>query len=444
MDPLCRLTYLLEAARERDRRTGLPLQLIRELHVFPLSTIDHLAVFLECTLTRRPGLTIRCFSHLSPEAFADAYPGWSRLRREHDVRFADDRSPGRRADAAVMLYSFKAHPAGSAASKLRRAFTRRPARMRYIIHGDGTIWDAHWLKRMKRRLLRPWIRRLRPMRDRREWARIESSMIDDPGVDPSPCSESRPPRYRLLLSAPVRIEQDPATGNCFKPGLYDGQTDDLYEEGYHVLEYVDTRKDWPGLAQYYQDRRWANMAKVGVNPPGKVPSHVDAPPRALDYGCGMGLLAARLAEEGFDVLGSDIAHATIAQARRNVPHIRFVVADLDALLARGERFDLVTLSHLLEHLREDVEFLDQLKGLLTTQGRVYIEVPWFERRAIRHRPDWHRQRDHIREYTKCGLDRAVRQAGYHVLAHADSFEDPGREPYQFLLAQPRCASSRHV
>ncbi len=49
--------------------------------------------------------------------------------------------------------------------------------------------------------------------------------------------------------------------------------------------------------------------------------------RILDLGCGSGQLTARIAESGADVMGLDRSEEMIAEARRNFPPLKFVVAD---------------------------------------------------------------------------------------------------------------------
>jgi SAM-dependent methyltransferase len=99
--------------------------------------------------------------------------------------------------------------------------------------------------------------------------------------------------------------------------------------------------------------------------------HAGARRRVLDFGCGDGsfLLAARA---GFTCEGVEYEATTIARARDNagVP-----VWSLEELVRSGARFDVVHMNDVLPHLRDPVETLRQLEGLLSPDGLFFIEGP---------------------------------------------------------------------
>ena len=76
--------------------------------------------------------------------------------------------------------------------------------------------------------------------------------------------------------------------------------------------------------------------------------------RALDLGCGMGLLSRHLAAVADTVLGIDIAHSAVSQARAahaDLPHLSFAQGDvLDVPTKLDGTFDLVVLADTLYYL----------------------------------------------------------------------------------------------
>jgi 2-polyprenyl-3-methyl-5-hydroxy-6-metoxy-1,4-benzoquinol methylase len=97
--------------------------------------------------------------------------------------------------------------------------------------------------------------------------------------------------------------------------------------------------------------------------------------RFLDIGCAAGFIL-REARNRFacDVVGVELSD----------PFRKFcqddglqVYASTEALLAAGEaRFDCITMSHVLEHIRRPIEFLEQLRtNLLQPNGLFVLEVP---------------------------------------------------------------------
>jgi 2-polyprenyl-3-methyl-5-hydroxy-6-metoxy-1,4-benzoquinol methylase len=86
-----------------------------------------------------------------------------------------------------------------------------------------------------------------------------------------------------------------------------------------------------------------------------------------EVGCGEGFLARRLASDGYQVRGSDLSAATIAEARRHsagiTPPIAFQVADLYRLDPDQDAAPLIVCCEVLEHLPDPERALDVLGRL---------------------------------------------------------------------------------
>src|SRR5690606_20966162 len=103
-----------------------------------------------------------------------------------------------------------------------------------------------------------------------------------------------------------------------------------------------------------------------------------SPLRVLDYGCGTGdHVTYPLACLGHQVLGVDVHEESIRQAsiRYRLPTLSFRVADIEALVNEGARFDLVVCSEVLEHLYHPGKFLETLTRVLEPGGGVIITTP---------------------------------------------------------------------
>ncbi len=97
--------------------------------------------------------------------------------------------------------------------------------------------------------------------------------------------------------------------------------------------------------------------------------------RHLDIGCSLGILLQRFAETYHcQPVGIEPGEAHRAHARKEG---LAVYAALKELETAGEtRFDLVTMSHVLEHLLHPVEYLMHLREtVLTPDGWLLLEVP---------------------------------------------------------------------
>lgn len=97
--------------------------------------------------------------------------------------------------------------------------------------------------------------------------------------------------------------------------------------------------------------------------------------RVLDIGCGGGTTAKRLIDLGASVSGVDPDPAARENAKaKGLEVFDGTAEDLpDEVLA--QRYDLVVLSHVLEHTLDPAAVLRRIAGLLKPGGRLYCEVP---------------------------------------------------------------------
>ncbi len=99
--------------------------------------------------------------------------------------------------------------------------------------------------------------------------------------------------------------------------------------------------------------------------------------RALDVGCGAGLLCEPLARLGASVTGLDAAPENIAAARAHATQsglaIDYRAGSVEDL--RGERFDLVTSLEVIEHVTDPGAFVAGLVAALAEDGLLILSTP---------------------------------------------------------------------
>jgi SAM-dependent methyltransferase len=152
-------------------------------------------------------------------------------------------------------------------------------------------------------------------------------------------------------------------------GYADGIPEQAAFDRYYaeMSKYEYAQRD--GAESEYDARRLELIAGI-------IAPHVQrADARILDVGCASGRLLANLRARGFArVTGLDPSPSCAAAAKR-LYGIDVKAMTLDGLARTGDRFDLVILVGVLEHLRDLDASFAQLRRLLSRDGRLYVEVP---------------------------------------------------------------------
>ena len=105
--------------------------------------------------------------------------------------------------------------------------------------------------------------------------------------------------------------------------------------------------------------------------------HVLAGKRALDVGCGAGLVTEPLARMGAAVTGIDAAAENIAaaQAHGTGLGIDYRAVPVETLAATGQHYDLITCLEVIEHVADRPAFLAALRRLLADDGLLILSTP---------------------------------------------------------------------
>ena len=141
----------------------------------------------------------------------------------------------------------------------------------------------------------------------------------------------------------------------------------------------------------------------------------------LDLGCGDGSLAVRLAARGYSVTGVERPGGC---AKPFPESVELVEADLDAgLPAFGRRFDYVLCGDVLEHLKDPLQMLRDVRACLAPGGLLLASLPnsgniYFRLNILVGRFPQHDKglfdRTHLHFYTWDGWRGLFAEAGFQI------------------------------
>jgi 2-polyprenyl-3-methyl-5-hydroxy-6-metoxy-1,4-benzoquinol methylase len=179
---------------------------------------------------------------------------------------------------------------------------------------------------------------------------------------------------RLGPGGPFRVLECPACRlGVTDPQLTPEELAPYYEDAYYEDYYEHSGPERPpSLLQRLRD---ANRSRSAARRSRRPPFGMEGVPpgRVLDVGCGAGDLLASFAERGWKTYGIDPgAPAAAAAARRGAIALQGTLADRPFA---DQNFDLITMSHSLEHIADPLVDVRLAAARLVPGGLLAIEVP---------------------------------------------------------------------
>jgi len=152
--------------------------------------------------------------------------------------------------------------------------------------------------------------------------------------------------------------------------------------------------------------------------------NVNSDDLVLDIGCGNGALAFYLAKKAKKVVGVDWRKKNIEFAKENfsAPNIEYLIGDATKDLPE-QKFGVIVLSNVLEHIKDRVEFLAKIKNLAP---KILIRAPMVNRSWISLYKkelglDWKLDKSHFTEYTLESFKDELNQAGLFIQNYSIQF-----------------------
>ena len=137
----------------------------------------------------------------------------------------------------------------------------------------------------------------------------------------------------------------------------------------------------------------------------------------LDIGCNAGYAMRVFRDAGFEVVGVEANDLCREYVRKE--HSIAVVSSIDELQSHNERFVIVLLSHVLEHIPRIFEFLNKVR-VVAPDAVLYIKVPNYKSPFVRHilkgRWSGFLPLQHVWYFEPKSLENLLKRHGYELIS----------------------------
>lgn len=135
------------------------------------------------------------------------------------------------------------------------------------------------------------------------------------------------------------------------------------------------------------------------------------PSSLLDIGCDKGYYIDEARRYGYNVFGTELSKSANLYTKKLKLDVRQDISDFD------QKFDNITLWHVLEHIPDPVTFLTNIKSQLNRPGYLYIRVPAFDSywsQILKDKWDWLQPENHLFHYSLESLEYLLKSIGFDI------------------------------
>lgn len=115
----------------------------------------------------------------------------------------------------------------------------------------------------------------------------------------------------------------------------------------------------------------------------------------LELGSSLGYFSRVFKDRGFDTSGSDISGYIVKKASKVQKDIKFFKLDIEKEIKLHKKYDYVVAFEVLEHLKDPVKALKNIKKLLNKNGILIFSTPFPTKKSLSdpthinvHKPQW--------------------------------------------------------
>jgi 2-polyprenyl-3-methyl-5-hydroxy-6-metoxy-1,4-benzoquinol methylase len=138
----------------------------------------------------------------------------------------------------------------------------------------------------------------------------------------------------------------------------------------------------------------------------------------LDFGCGNGAFVAIAKDAGWNAVGMEIDPAAVRVAKNK--GLEVVQGGIEAMATLDRKFDVITMSHVIEHVHDPARLLRLCYRCLKPGGFVWIETPNYNSQGHGiYGRNWRGLESprHLVLFTCHSLLRLLKDVGFHKIHH---------------------------
>lgn len=198
----------------------------------------------------------------------------------------------------------------------------------------------------------------------------------------------------LYINGDTKEQVIEKISNLYKEGYWDERNSETsINSEYTDIDSQGKRRNWISQFLYSKEHfKGKNLLEIGV-------------------GAGQSILW--FEEEGFNVKGIEPDGRNVSMINKKLKNGKVIESSVEDF-STEENFDIIWMSHVLEHLIEPDTFLKKIKTNLKKDGIFFIEVPNCEYKPMLE-SSMHKD-PHLFHFTKNSLSRLVENVGYNILS----------------------------
>lgn len=141
--------------------------------------------------------------------------------------------------------------------------------------------------------------------------------------------------------------------------------------------------------------------------------------KILEIGSGHGEAIYNFDQLGFKVVGIEPDKKNVLNINKKLKQSKCILGNAETF-ELNQKFDLIWMNHVFEHLSKPIEILEKCKKFLNNMGHIFIEVPSVEKindyRTFTITP-------HAYNYSKLALENICKKSNYSIIK-CDYFRSP--------------------